>query len=524
MKLNYILNMKKRTRTNLIILIVVTLIAAFDFVLIKNISDSEKKHESELEQTIITSSEQYINSFIENIVSIGKSIYTNSNIYDFLDKNYDSALEYYDAFYELENNKYLVTAENSGIKKYTVYTDNPTVLNGGNIMNLSDSKNEKWYIQFQKLGKPMILFCNKDTKTFSIIRKLDYYNLQTGESYLKLDINNDSIQNTLSKFEFEGKLYIMSDGMLFYSNQSDIQDSDVNISQDYVCYTQNYYSADMEFFAHADENAFLNSLRQNFIIEIVFLIILAAGITMLSFIIKSYMIRIKKSVSFYDENRSFTGFPKEYIGNDDLGQLYMHCISLSDKLTLKQHEYERCRDALIKRSSCLNELLIYALSLDSVSSFIMRYPSDKYSYGDFTERIPLEKELQILYSLEKYGLKVSADKNLDFKNLYILPFSLACAAAYFMEYDKNINLNIECCRGFLVFDIKTECRFPQSKALKFHAVFENSFQQDISFKSGYEYNPFIRLKKYYASAVSEMISEKNGFKLTIKINKDSLMR
>lgn len=523
-KLNYILNMKKKARTNLIILIVITLIAAFNLVLVKNISDSEKKHEAELEQTVITASEQYINFFVENVVAIGKSIYTNSNIYDFLNKDYASALEYYDAFYELESNNYLIISENSSIKKCTVYTDNPTVLNGGNIMNLSGLKDEKWYVQFQKLSKPMILFCNKDTKTFSIIRKLDYYNLRTGECYLKLDLNNDTIQETLSKFDFEGELYIMSDGVLFYSNQSDVNDDDVNISQNYICYTQNYYSADMEFFAYSDNNSFLNSVRENFIIEIIFLIILISDIIILSFIMKSYIIRIKKSVEFYDENRSFVGLPKEYIGDDDLGQLYMHCISLSDKLTLKQHEYERCRDILIKRSSSINELLISALSLDSVNSFIMKYPSDKYSYGDFTKCIPLEKEFEILYSLEKYGMKISADKNIDCENLFILPFSLASMAAYFMNYDKNTELNIEFCDGFLIFDIKTDNKLPQSKVLKFHAVFENNFHQDISFKSGYEFNPFIRLKKYYASGVSEIISEENGFRFTIKINTDSLMR
>lgn len=524
MKLNYILNMNRKTRINLIILILITLSAVFDLIVVKNIIDSEKKHKAEIEQTVVTASEQYINFFIENVVAIGKNIYTNSNIYDFLDKNYDSALEYYDAFYELESNNYLMPAENSGIKKCTVYTDNPTVLNGGNIMNLSSFKNEKWYTQFQKLSKPMILFCNKDTKSFSIIRKLDYYNLQTGECYLRLDLNSDTIKETLSKFEFKGKLYIMSDGVLFYSNQSDVQDDDVDISQDYICYTQNYYSADMEFFAYSENNSFPDSIRQNFIIELIFLIILAADIFMLYFIIKSYIVRINKSVRFYEENRSFAGLPKEYIGNDDLGHLYMHCISLSDKLTLKQHEYERCRDILIKRSSSVNELLISALSLDSVNSFVMKYPSDKYIYGDFTQRIPLEKEFEILYSLEKYGMKVSVDKNIDCENLFILPFSLAGTAAYFLEYDKNTELNIECCDGFLMSDIKISCKLPQSKALKFHAVFENSFQQEISFINGYEFNPFIRLKKYYSSGVSEIISEEDGFRLTIKINTDSLMR
>ena len=61
-------------------------------------------------------------------------------------------------------------------------------------------------------------------------------------------------------------------------------------------------------------------------------------------------------------------------------------------------------------------------------------------------------------------------------------------------------------------------------ALLVNLIFENNFHQDISFKSGYEFNPFIRLKKYYASGVSEIISEENGFRFTIKINTDSLMR
>lgn len=529
----YILNLKTGSRIKLIILIFVIVISAFIAVILKNIYDAEKKHKSELEQTIITASEQYINTSIENVVAIGKSIYTNINIYDFLNQKYDSALEYYDAFYEFENNNYFIIAENSNVKKCTVYTDNPTVLNGGNITNLSSAKNEKWYLQFQKLGKPMILFYNNETGNFSLIRKLDYHTLETGESYLKIDLNGNMIQEALSNLDFKGKIYIMSNGVLLYSNQPDAQTSEIIITPDYKCYTQNYYSADLEFFAYASEHSFLNVIIQNIALEIVFVVILAITAFILIFLTKDYVMRIKNPVRYYREHSSFSGMPEKYIGNDDLGQLYMCCVSLSDKLSLKQHEYNRCRDTLTR---CINDtelLLMTALSLDCINYFIMNYPLEYRTYydevKDFMKCVPLNREFELLDTLkkiseEKYkkAVEIYIDKNIDSENLRILPCSLVPVAEHILKYSNAIKIYVKCCDGFLLFNVQTESSIPKSSIIKFHAIFEDDFNKDYSFKSGYEFNPCIRLKKYYQSDISEMISEQNQFSLTLTINTKAL--
>ena len=185
---NLISNIKINTKLILIFLIFVLSLSFVFIIMIRDLSKSDEKYKKEMEETTISAVEQYINTSIDNVVSIANTLYTNSTLYEFLNKNYDTSTEYYDAFYQIKKNNSLSVAESQNITKYTIYTENKTILSGGNFSSSLNSS-EEWYNYFVKANKPMIIYCDQQENKMSLIRKLDFYTLNSGNCYLKIDIN-----------------------------------------------------------------------------------------------------------------------------------------------------------------------------------------------------------------------------------------------------------------------------------------------------------------------------------------------
>ena len=198
---NLISNIKINTKLILIFLIFVLSLSFVFIIMIRDLSKSDEKYKKEMEETTISAVEQYINTSIDNVVSIANTLYTNSTLYEFLNKNYDTSTEYYDAFYQIKKNNSLSVAESQNITKYTIYTENKTILSGGNFSSSLNSS-EEWYNYFVKANKPMIIYCDQQENKMSLIRKLDFYTLNSGNCYLKIDINLNLMHDYFNNINF----------------------------------------------------------------------------------------------------------------------------------------------------------------------------------------------------------------------------------------------------------------------------------------------------------------------------------
>ena len=206
---NLISNIKINTKLILIFLIFILSLSFVFIIMIRDLSKSDEKYKKEMEETTISAVEQYINTSIDNVVSIANTLYTNSTLYEFLNKNYDTSTEYYDAFYQIKKNNSLSVAESQNITKYTIYTENKTILSGGNFSSSLNSS-EEWYNYFIKANKPMIIYCDQQENKMSLIRKLDFYTLNSGNCYLKIDINLNLMHDYFNNINLNGKLLIMN--------------------------------------------------------------------------------------------------------------------------------------------------------------------------------------------------------------------------------------------------------------------------------------------------------------------------
>ena len=92
-KIGFISDMRADTRFLIIFISVIISICVAVVSAIVLVSTNHEDEKLQSEQTIIAASEQYIDTSIENIVAIAKTVYTNNTLYDFLNVVYATSAD-----------------------------------------------------------------------------------------------------------------------------------------------------------------------------------------------------------------------------------------------------------------------------------------------------------------------------------------------------------------------------------------------------------------------------------------------
>ena len=123
-------------------------------------------------------------NILDNASNITMNITKNEEFEKFLEKDYDSGLEYYDGYYTVTNNEFLDALCSINNSTYEIYTDNPTIINGGGIYNIDTVKDREWYKDYSSCGRDSFVKFYYDTDSGSVrqarrrllyISKMDYF-------------------------------------------------------------------------------------------------------------------------------------------------------------------------------------------------------------------------------------------------------------------------------------------------------------------------------------------------------------
>ena len=197
----------------------------FYTVTINNVK-KQQMHDSQLALSQISND---FGKIIDDAVGISSSLYTNTNINLFLEKDYPSDVDYvedYDNYMRTFNQSSPI---NPSINSIRFYTDNPTIIYSGGIYPLTDEiKKADWYQHVMKshYGSPVVLRTKIDNQasTFSIIRKLDYFNFNNRQKVVRIEINPARIENIFHNVTFKGDVYLLNEKEeIEYSTKIDLQ-------------------------------------------------------------------------------------------------------------------------------------------------------------------------------------------------------------------------------------------------------------------------------------------------------------
>lgn len=509
-KAGFASNIKIKNKVSIIVvtLMICLIVICYGSYYVVSSMIAENKKESE--KLVAASAQRYVENEIDSMVRISESVYRNEDIYDLISKKYDSVLEYHQAFYDFDKNKFPSTTAGSAVEQLLVYTANDTVMSGKYISRLSDVKNEEWYARYKELDRDVILFCSSENNQLSLIRKLNYKKTGTGDAVLKLDFNSSRIAESFEKMGFEGRIYAAVDRKIICSNIKNSQLPSVSELDGYYSTYKNYYTCNIDFYVKAGKKTIVPVFAIPFAVPL--LIILILGILVVLIIIDDFKNRTIEVCNICDGKKKSTDIRKRSLGSDEIGRLY---DDVSDKLTdLKRLADERknMKDFVDEYRSRTNEVILSALNYETMKIYglgSMEKVSVPVSLDE--ELLNLSDFLNILKEREYFKYSLLSDTTSKVKN--VIPYSLAAVALHVAQYNgTGAEVEVDVCEHDGCYSVrfhKAGTFLTSADVLKLRAIFEPEGSRGLpSFNAEDEFNPYVRLSRFYLDDITLNINSK----------------
>lgn len=168
-----------------------------------------------------------LRNVFEEAAAITNSLYIDRKINLFLSEQYESPLEFYEASSEASGRSFYEILIGRGSENIIMYSDNPTLVNGGRFYQLSSAMGESWYKKITASGSDLILdfYYIGDTnpsapskKRISLVRRLDYYEDLPEEKMVCIDLSYSSLVRKLQNMKFNQPVYICRGETILLTN------------------------------------------------------------------------------------------------------------------------------------------------------------------------------------------------------------------------------------------------------------------------------------------------------------------
>lgn len=154
---------------------------------------------------------------VDEAARLAKGVYTSSYVDKFINRNFNSNLEYYEAYKQFFDDTLIELVDGQSRMKYYFYLDNPTITKGAEFQKLSSLKNERWYNYMLESGQNSGLFfdCLESGDSYGrrkiyFFQRLNYYR-NGSRNVLLVEIDYSNTVRTLSNLNYDRNGY-MCDG------------------------------------------------------------------------------------------------------------------------------------------------------------------------------------------------------------------------------------------------------------------------------------------------------------------------
>ncbi len=181
-------NIKAKTIFLYIFCVLVPVLITNIFV-IGNAMKGAYNEETENINNIANSVSNDISSFLENAAYLTVDIYASNSIYKFLDTRYTSNSKFLQEYNKVFDNYVFYASTKYLISDITLYSDNPTMLNGGRYYRIDTIRKEEWYKNFIESKADLFIYpyykesidINQKNRMIAVIRKLNYIEMSKDE-------------------------------------------------------------------------------------------------------------------------------------------------------------------------------------------------------------------------------------------------------------------------------------------------------------------------------------------------------
>ncbi len=195
---------------------------------------------------------------VEEAAGTTKKIYMNKYVNQFLDKQFETQLDYFLSYQAFMKDSLFESSIGSTASKITMYADNPTIVSGGEFKRLSPVKDQQWYQYLISSNQDGVLYIYYDNssiptvdakKRITFLRKLNFYQRDGFEKIVKMDLDYSGMVQSFAKMNYDAPVYVCWNDKIILSNQGHSglwDDFDTFDLQNQVGYETTFASYGME--------------------------------------------------------------------------------------------------------------------------------------------------------------------------------------------------------------------------------------------------------------------------------------
>lgn len=411
-----------------------------DSVIVYNFLDAERsqrKHEMEN----ISNAVQY--SFYNNIDSvarIAKSIYMNKSIDEFLGREYENPLDYVTNYQSFIKDTMLDDSFGLENTRIRMYSDNETIVNGGEFARLDTIRDTPWYQYMAESGKEQFLYfyyydgvnspLEAKRKTI-FVRRLNFYSNSKMEKIVTLELDYSKMVRDLVEMNYDVPIFICLDDKILLSNKGYS-----NVGTDFtefqmekeVAYTKtmSLYGMELQIHILQTNGMIVTEIVNNLPILLLLLIVnIVLPLILMAEINRSFTSRIKKLGEAFErvDDERLTMI-EDIQGHDEIGSLMRNYNRMvirindliqtvyKDKLREQEIDIARQKAELLALQSQINPHFMFnALESIRMHSIIKK----EYETADMVEKLAVMERQNVEWSEDCIEIR----KEIEFVNAYL---------------------------------------------------------------------------------------------------------
>lgn len=224
-------NFQIRTKLLLIYFFCVLIPIIFtDAIIMFTVNKNENEGQLKELTNVMERVKSNLSDTVDGCILFTYNLYSDEKLDEFLSKQYENHLDYYEDYTNMLKYKSLSYNYNYGrLYKILIFADNDTMINGGSIAKLDTAKDAAWYKSFVDSEQDIFLYTYYDedkkhipgsgtTRTISIIRKLDNFDKQGMKKILKVDLDYGYMLKDVLNEKIDGQIYVRNKDFILFSN------------------------------------------------------------------------------------------------------------------------------------------------------------------------------------------------------------------------------------------------------------------------------------------------------------------
>ncbi len=219
---------KAQTRRNMIFLYVMFVIIPLliaDILIVSGVYRADKATQEHLLGNEANAVNYTFFNQIDQAAKLGNALYSSLYIDQFLNRHYNSNLEYFEAYKAFFDDTLLSMVEGQSGLKFTIYQDNKTITNGSEFRQIEQAYDTDWYKYMHEKELRRGLYFGERARTdinsrraVYYFQRLNYYDRKS-KNILLIEIDYSKCTEILTNLNYENKAYICDDSRVLLSNE-----------------------------------------------------------------------------------------------------------------------------------------------------------------------------------------------------------------------------------------------------------------------------------------------------------------